>query len=132
MRWYLCFFLVYLYKIFSVDNERNFEKLLLTNLVIYFQFLLLKWRIYLLPKPHKSSSSTAFIKKALYKNVTPTFANIKGQFSNGNVKLNAEKGLMKSHLNNYFNDIRDLKLEYNTVKDKLEGEISPIFAEIML
>ena len=31
----------------SIDNERNFEKLLLTILVIYFQFFLLKWRIYL-------------------------------------------------------------------------------------
>ena len=29
------------------NYERNFEKLLLTNLVIHFQFLLLKWQIYL-------------------------------------------------------------------------------------
>ena len=40
-------------------------------------------------------------------------------------KLNAEKDLMKSHLSNYFNDIRDPRLEHNTVKDKLEGEIGP-------
>ena len=31
----------------SIDNEKNFEKLFFTNLVIYFQFLLLKCRIYL-------------------------------------------------------------------------------------
>ena len=43
------------------------EKLLLTNLVIYLQFLLLKWQIYsnkrkkILSKLHKSSSSIAFI-----------------------------------------------------------------------
>ena len=30
-----------------------------------------------LSKLHKSSSSTAFIKKALYKNVTSTFAKVK-------------------------------------------------------
>ena len=39
---------------------------------------------------------------------------------------------MKSHLNKHFNDIRDLRLEYSTVKDKLEGEIGPIFSNIML
>ena len=47
----------------------------------------------ILSKLHKSSSSRAFIKKALYQNVTPTFAKVKGQFLNGNVKLNAEKVL---------------------------------------
>ena len=85
-----------------------------------------------LSKLHKPSSSTAFIKKALYKNVTPTFAKVKWQFLNGNVKLIVKKNLMKSHLNKHFNDIRDLRLEYNTVKDKLEGEIGPIFTDIML
>ena len=43
----------------------------------------------MLSKLYKSSSSTAFFKKALYKNVTPAFAVGKGQFSNRNVKLNA-------------------------------------------
>ena len=95
---------------------------MLANLVIYFEFLLLKWQIYLsivylynhvadysnkmkkiLSKLHKSSSSTPFIKKALYQNVTPTFAKVKGKFLNGNVKLNAEKDLSKSHLNKHFN-----------------------------
>ena len=36
---------------------------------------------------------------------------------------------MKSHLNKHFNDIRDLRLEYNTVKDKLERKIGPIFTD---
>ena len=39
---------------------------------------------------------------------------------------------MKSHLKKHFNDIRDLRLECDTVKDKLEGEIGPIFTYIML
>ena len=39
---------------------------------------------------------------------------------------------MKSHLNKHFNDIKDVRLEYNTVKDKLEGEIGPIFTDKML
>ena len=57
---------------------------------------------------------------------------LKGQFLNGNVRLNTKKDLVKSHLNKHFNDIRDLRLEYNTVKDKLEGEIGPISTDIML
>ena len=39
---------------------------------------------------------------------------------------------MQSHLKKDFNDIRNLRLEYSTVKDKLKGEIGPIFAYIML
>ena len=57
---------------------------------------------------------------------------LKGQFLNGNVKLNTKKDLVKSHLNKHFNDIRDLRLEYTTVKDKLEGETGPISTDIML
>ena len=43
----------------------------------------------LLSKLHKSSCSTAFIEKVLYNKVMPTFAKVKGQFLNVNVKLNA-------------------------------------------
>ena len=39
---------------------------------------------------------------------------------------------MKSHLNKHFNDIRDLRLEYSTAKDKLGGEIGLIFTDIIL
>ena len=46
----------------SIDNEKNFEKLLLTNLVIYFQFLLLKWRIYLYIQIGVPESGNATVK----------------------------------------------------------------------
>ena len=39
-----------MYKKISMDNEINFEKLLLTNLVIYFQFSLLLWMFFYLTK----------------------------------------------------------------------------------
>ena len=42
-----CFKISFIINIFYIDHERNFEKLLLANLVIYFHFLLLKWQIYL-------------------------------------------------------------------------------------
>ena len=38
--------MILLHKI-SIDNEWNFKKLLLKMLVIYFQFLILKWQIHL-------------------------------------------------------------------------------------
>ena len=78
----------------------------------------------ILSKLHKSSTSTVFIKKALHKNVTATFAKVQ--------KLNTKKSLRKFRLNNHFNDIRDFRLEYNAVKDKLEGEIGSIFTNMML
>ena len=56
------------------------------------------------------------------------FAKVKWQFLNGNVKVNAAKDHMKSHLNKHFNDIRDL----GYCQDKLEREIRPIFTDIML
>ena len=37
----------FIINIISIDNERNFEKLLLAKLVTDFQFLLMKWQIYL-------------------------------------------------------------------------------------
>ena len=33
------------------------------------------------------------------------------------------------NLNKHFNDIRDLRLEYNAVKDNLEGEVGLIFID---
>ena len=60
------------------------------------------------------------------------FLKLIAKFLNGKLKLNAQKDLMKSHLNKHFNDIRNLTLEYNTIKDKLQGDIGSIFTDIML
>ena len=40
-------------------------------------------------KLHKTSSSIGFIKKALHHNVTPTFAEIRGQFVNNKDQIDA-------------------------------------------
>ena len=37
----------FIINIIGINNEINFEKFLLANLAIHFQFLLLKWQIYL-------------------------------------------------------------------------------------
>ena len=79
-------------------------------------------------KLHKSSSSVAFIKKALHNNITPTFAKIKGQFLNTNTKSNAEKDLMRGH----YNDIRLLRLDYCELKEKLQLLVGNTFTSILL
>ena len=77
---------------------------------------------------HKSSSSVAFIKKALHNNITPTFAKVRAQFLNTNTKSNAEKDLMKGH-----NDIRLLKrLDSCEVKEKLQLLVGNAFTSILL
>ena len=83
-------------------------------------------------KLHKSSSSVAFFKKALHNNITPTFAKIKGQFSNTNTKSNAEKDLMRGHINKHYNDIRLLRLDYCELKKQLQLLVGNTFTSILL
>ena len=81
-------------------------------------------------KLHKSSSSVAFIKKALNNNITPTFAKIKRQFLK--TKSNAEKDLMRGHINKHYNDIRLLRLDYCELKGKLQLLVGNTFTSILL
>ena len=59
-------------------------------------------------KMHKTSSSIAFIKKAIHNAVTPTFAKVKGQFINKKDQLISEKFIMKSHLNKHYKTLHHL------------------------
>ena len=70
-------------------------------------------------KSHKSSSSIAFIKKALY-HVIPTFVKVKCQFlGNTTIKNTAKKELMQAHLDQHYNDLKELTFTYHlTVKFK--------------
>ena len=54
-----------MYKKISMDNEINFEKLLLTNLVIYFQFSLLLWMFFYLTKKKQVKIKIKNTKKIL-------------------------------------------------------------------
>ena len=83
-------------------------------------------------KLHKSSSSVAFIKKALHNNITATFAKIKGQFLNTSSKSNAEKELMRGHINKHYNDISLLRLDYCELKEKLQLLVGNTFTSILL
>ena len=59
----------------------------------------------IMSKMHRTSSSIAFIKKAIYNDITPVFAKVKGQFINKNNQLKSEKLIMKSHLASIIEDL---------------------------
>ena len=80
----------------------------------------------------RSSSNVAFTKKVLYNNITPIFAKIKRQFLNGNTKSNAEKGLVRGHVNKRYNDIRLLIFDYCELKEKLQLLVGNTFTSILL
>ena len=86
----------------------------------------------IISKLQKSSSSVGFIKKSLFNNITPTFAKVNGQFINDNTKVNVEKEVMKSHLNKHYNDIRDLRLQYNYTKNEIQSNIGVIFTKVLI
>ena len=63
---------------------------------------------------HKTVSSIGFITKALHNNVTPKFAQIKGQFVNRHKHIQAERKLVLSHLSKH---VCNLKIEIKTHYD---------------
>ena len=58
-------------------------------------------------KLHRTSGSIGFIKKALHNEVTPKFAQVKGNFININDRFKSEKSILLSHLNDH---VRSYKL----------------------
>ena len=58
-------------------------------------------------KLHKTSASIGFIKKALYHQVCPKFAQIKAQYINKEDQEQAERKLMLQHLNKHIVDMKN-------------------------
>ena len=59
-------------------------------------------------KIHKTTGSIGFIKKALYHEITPKFAQVQGNFINKNSKYKAEKSILLSHLNDHVRSLKSL------------------------
>ena len=59
------------------------------------------------------TSSIALIQKALYYEVTPTFAKVKGQFINLKDQRSAEKKVSLSHLKDHSSRLRKLLDEHS-------------------
>ena len=59
-------------------------------------------------KIYKTVGSTGFIKKALYHEVIPKFAQVQGNFNKKNNKYKAEKSILLSHLNDHVCSLKSL------------------------
>ena len=72
-------------------------------------------------KIQRMSSSIGFIYKAIYHEVIPTFAKVKGQFVNMKDKYKAENSILQSHLTTHKHDLKDLCIKYNVISDSFKN-----------
>ena len=57
---------------------------------------------------------------------------VKGQFINNNTRTTAEKEIMKNNLTKHYNNIRDLKLQYDDTRNKIQSNIGIIFTKMLI
>ena len=85
-------------------------------------------------KLHNTSTSVAFIKKALFLvlDVISNFAMVKGQFVNETDSLTASHKLMKSHLTKHVQDLYNLSVQYNDLKSLLYSNSGILLGNILI
>ena len=74
-------------------------------------------------KLHRTSGSIGFIKKALYNEVTPKFAQVKGNFININDRFKLEKSILLSHLNEHVRSNKLLVSKHQFLLIKLKDNV---------
>ena len=74
-------------------------------------------------KIQRTSSSVGFIYKAIYHEVIPTFAKVKGQFVNMKDKYKAEKSILQSHVTAHKHTLKDLCIKYTVILDSLKNKV---------
>ena len=82
-------------------------------------------------KIQRTASSIAFIQKALYYEVRPTFAKVKGQFTNLKYQRSAEKKELLSHLKDHRFSLRKLLEEHSASTEALRNILNSRFLEII-
>ena len=82
-------------------------------------------------KMQRSAQSIGFIKKAIYNEVTPTFAKLKGQFINDKDRKKAEKDLLLAHLNNHYKELNSLKIRHWDILNLLKLEAGAKFVNLL-
>ena len=71
-------------------------------------------------KLHRTSKSIDFIKKPLHNEVTPKFAQVKGNFININDRFKSEKSILLSHLNEHVRSNKLLVSKHQLLLIKLK------------
>ena len=82
-------------------------------------------------KIQRTASSIAFIQKALYYEVRPTFPKVKGQFTNLKYQRSAEKKELLSHLKDHRFSLRKLLEEHSASTEALRNILNSRFLEII-
>ena len=85
-------------------------------------------------KLHNTSTSVAFIKKALFLvlDVISNFAMVKGQFVNETDSLTASHKFMKSRLTKHVQDLYNLSIQYNDLKSLLYSNSGIVLGNTLL
>lgn len=74
-------------------------------------------------KLHKTASSIAFIKQALFFNVVPKFAKLHGQFLNNKSHSQAERSLMIDHVLEHTKTLSRIQIEFSEVSSYLHEKL---------
>ena len=83
-------------------------------------------------KLQKTASSIGFIEHALYHQITPKFANVKGQFLHRADKWKAEKSIPLSHLKTHKKSVKNLSIRYNELMEKLKRKIGELLSNFIV
>ena len=63
--------------------------------------------------------------------INKLWSKVKGQFINNNTRTTAEKEIMKNNLTKH-NNIRDLKLQYDDTRNKIQSNTGIIFTKMLI
>ena len=69
---------------------------------------------------HQSYIVQHFIKKALYHEIIPKFAQVNGNFIKKNEQYKSERSVLWSHLNEHVHTLKSLISKHYVLKDKLK------------
>ena len=83
-------------------------------------------------KLHRTSGSIGFIKKALHNEVTPKFAQVKGNFININDRFKSEKRILLSHLNDHVRSYKLLISKHHYIMIKLKDKCGTLLTSAVL
>ena len=83
-------------------------------------------------KLHRASGSISFIKKALHNEVSPKFAQVKGNFLNINDRFKSEKSILLSHLNEHVRSYRLLISKHHYIMIKLKDICGILLISVVL
>ena len=84
------------------------------------------------PKLQKTASSIGFIEHAIYRQITPKFANVKGQLLHTVDKWKAEKSILLSRLKTHEKAVKNLSIGYDQVLEKLKSKIGELLSNFIV